>query len=85
VTGHVDAVGEVVSVTPEGGSLRVRVATPRALAPYIATKGSITVDGVSLTVNQVEDQADGTCHFGLNIIPTPRKSRRWACSKPVAR
>lgn len=69
VTGHVDAVGEIVSVTPEGGSLRVRVATPRALAPYIATKGSITVDGVSLTVNQVEDQADGTCHFGLNIIP----------------
>ncbi|MBW8755696.1 MAG: riboflavin synthase, partial [Sphingomonadales bacterium] len=39
------------------------------LAPYLAPKGSITVDGVSLTVNDVTDQADGTCHFAVNIIP----------------
>jgi riboflavin synthase len=39
------------------------------LAPYLAAKGSITVDGVSLTVNEVADQSDGTCHFALNIIP----------------
>lgn len=69
VTGHVDALGEIVSITPEGGSLRVVIATPPALAPYIAPKGSITVDGVSLTVNEVADQSDGTCHFALNIIP----------------
>ncbi len=69
VTGHVDALGQIVSITPEGGSLRVIIAAPPALAPYIAAKGSITVDGVSLTVNEVADQSDGTCHFALNIIP----------------
>jgi len=69
VTGHVDALGEIVGICPEGGSLRVGVSAPRELAPYIAPKGSITVDGVSLTVNDVTDQPDGTCHFALNIIP----------------
>ena len=69
VTGHVDGVGEVVGVCPEGDSHRVGIAAPRELAPYLAPKGSITVDGVSLTVNEVADQPDGTCHFSLNIIP----------------
>jgi riboflavin synthase len=69
VTGHVDGVGEVVSVAPEGDSHRVTIATPKELAPYLAAKGSITVDGVSLTVNEVADQPDGSCHFALNIIP----------------
>ncbi len=69
VTGHVDAVGEVVEVAPDGGSLRIVVAAPAAIAPYLASKGSITVDGVSLTVNTVADQADGRAHFTLNIIP----------------
>ena len=69
VTGHVDGVGEVVSVTPEGGSHRFVIAAPKAIAPYLAPKGSITVDGVSLTVNDVADQPDGACHFMLNIIP----------------
>ncbi|MBB3861659.1 riboflavin synthase [Novosphingobium hassiacum] len=69
VTGHVDAVGEVVGICPEGASLKFGIAAPRELAPYIAAKGSITVNGVSLTVNEVADQADGTCHFALNIIP----------------
>lgn len=69
VTGHVDGVGTVVSVTPQGGSLRIVIAAPRDLAPYLAAKGSITVNGVSLTVNDVEDQSDGSCHFMLNIIP----------------
>ena len=68
VTGHVDGVGTVVSVTPEGGSHRVVIAVPDGVAPYLAEKGSITVDGVSLTVNAVEDRADGT-YFWLNIIP----------------
>lgn len=69
VTGHVDGIGRVVSITPEGDSHRVTVAIDAALAPYVATKGSITLDGVSLTVNSVADNADGSACFGLNIIP----------------
>ena len=69
VTGHVDGVGEVVGVCPEGESKRLGIAAPKELAPYLAAKGSITLDGVSLTVNEVADQPDGSCHFALNIIP----------------
>jgi riboflavin synthase len=69
VTGHADGVAEVVGVCPEGESHRVGVAAPKELAPYLAPKGSITIDGVSLTVNEVADQADGSCHFAVNIIP----------------
>ncbi len=68
VTGHVDGVGTVVSVAEEGGSHRVFVRVPADLAPFMATKGSVTVDGVSLTVNSVDDTETGTV-FGLNIIP----------------
>ena len=64
VSGHVDGVGEVLSVVPEGGSHRLRIRVPRPLHRYIAPKGSITVEGVSLTVNEVEDDV-----FGVNIIP----------------
>ncbi len=69
VTGHVDGVGELIGVNLEGGSHRVLVRVSNDIAPYIATKGSVTVDGVSLTVNSVEDSADGSATFGLNIIP----------------
>ncbi|MBC2666021.1 riboflavin synthase [Novosphingobium flavum] len=69
VTGHVDAVGRVAAIEPIGDSRRFTIAAPADLAPYIAPKGSITVDGVSLTVNEVADQPDGSCHFTLNIIP----------------
>ncbi|MFC3215680.1 riboflavin synthase [Novosphingobium panipatense] len=69
VTGHVDGVGQIVQVEPVGDSRRFVIAAPRELAPYLAPKGSITVDGVSLTVNEVNDETDGTCHFSLNIIP----------------
>jgi riboflavin synthase len=69
VTGHVDGIGTLVSATPEGDSIRLLIAAPAELAPALAPKGSITVDGISLTVNAVEDQADGSVHFGLNIIP----------------
>jgi riboflavin synthase len=68
VTGHVDGVGKVASVTAEGGSHRVTIAAPAALAPYVAAKGSLTVDGVSLTVNAVEDTETGV-NLMLNIIP----------------
>ena len=72
VTGHVDAVGTIVSVVPVGDSVTVTVAAPAALAPHIAAKGSITVEGISLTVNDVIDQPDGSAHFTLNIIPHTR-------------
>ena len=64
VSGHVDGVGEVVSIESEGGSHRVKIRVPRPLHRFIAPKGSITVDGVSLTVNEVEDDV-----FGVNLIP----------------
>ena len=64
VSGHVDGVGEVISVESEGGSHRVRIRAPRPLHRFIAPKGSITVEGVSLTVNEVEDDV-----FGVNLIP----------------
>ena len=69
VTGHVDAIGTIVDTGHEGGSLRVAIAVPPALAPFIAPKGSIAIDGVSLTVNAVTDQPDGSAHFTVNIIP----------------
>ena len=69
VTGHVDGVGRIVASENVGGSWKVTIAAPALLASYIASKGSITVDGVSLTVNNVTDQPDGTAYFILNIIP----------------
>ena len=69
VTGHVDGVGHLVSADSEGDSTRLVISAPEALAAALAAKGSITLDGISLTVNGVEDQPDGSVHFGLNIIP----------------
>lgn len=78
VTGHVDAVGTVVSMESEGDSHPIRIQAPGSIAAYLAAKGSITVDGVSLTVNTVEDQADGSTIFGLNIIPHTAKVTTFA-------
>lgn len=64
VSGHVDGVGRIASITPEGGSWRFKFETPPDLMRYIAQKGSIAIDGVSLTVNEVEGNT-----FGVNIIP----------------
>jgi len=64
VSGHVDGLGEVRSVTSENGSWRVQIEAPRELSRFIATKGSVSLDGVSLTVNEVAGGA-----FGVNIIP----------------
>lgn len=64
VSGHVDGVGRVESVTPEGGSRRVTIAAPEPLHRFIAPKGSITVDGAALTVNEVDGRS-----FGVNVIP----------------
>ncbi|MBD8679813.1 riboflavin synthase [Sphingomonas sp. CFBP 13720] len=71
VTGHVDGVARVVAVEPDGDSVRIAFAVDRALAPFVAAKGSVTIDGVSLTVNAVEDDAD-TARFAINLIPHTR-------------
>ena len=68
VTGHVDGVGECVGTRPDGLSMRIEFKVPTALAGYIAEKGSVAVDGVSLTVNEVNGD-----RFGVNIIPHTQK------------
>jgi riboflavin synthase len=80
VSGHVDGLGEVVSVTPEGGSWRIQIAAPEPLHRYIAAKGSITVDGVSLTVNSVEGRT-----FGVNVIPHTLEATTLSDLKPGSR
>jgi riboflavin synthase len=64
VSGHVDGLGEVLAATPDQGSTRWRFRVPGAIARFIAPKGSVAIDGVSLTVNEVEGDT-----FGVNIIP----------------
>lgn len=72
VSGHVDGIAEVVRVAPEGDSVRVTFRAPHALAGFIAPKGSVALNGTSLTVNEV----DGT-EFGINFIPHTQKATTW--------
>jgi riboflavin synthase len=72
VSGHVDGLAEVVGLHPEGDSLRLRFRAPEALAPYIASKGSVALNGTSLTVNEVEG-----LEFGVNLIPHTRAVTTW--------
>ncbi|KPF73693.1 riboflavin synthase subunit alpha [alpha proteobacterium AAP81b] len=78
VTGHVDAVATVVGICPEGDSQRIGFAVPHEIAAFIAPKGSIAIDGVSLTVNEVSDQPDGSAHFAVNIIPHTASATTFA-------
>ncbi|WCM19022.1 riboflavin synthase [Paraburkholderia bryophila] len=68
VSGHVDGLGTVTHFAPVGESQELRVLAPREIGRYLAFKGSITVNGVSLTVNSVKDRDDG-CEFSINLIP----------------
>jgi riboflavin synthase len=68
VSGHVDGLGEVSRFEPVGESWELRIAIPQSLSRYLAYKGSITVNGVSLTVNSVHDTASG-CEISINLIP----------------
>src|SRR5262249_54079079 len=72
VSGHVDGIGEVLSVEPEGDSTRVRIRAPKNLAKFIAPKGSVALDGISLTVNDADNST-----FGVNIIPHTTKVTTW--------
>lgn len=69
VTGHVDGLGEVVHFAPTGESWLLQIRAPHSLARFLAFKGSITVNGVSLTVNEVNDTTDGQTTFSINLIP----------------
>lgn len=69
VQGHVDGVGTIEESTPEGGSQRVRVRAPSRLAPYLVEKGSVTVDGVNLTITAVSPIADDHTWFEVVLIP----------------
>lgn len=77
VTGHVDGVAELISVREEGGSLRLVFAPPAGLVRFIAAKGSVALDGVSLTVNEVD--ATG---FGINLIPHTRTATTLGACQP---
>ncbi|WRH64314.1 MAG: riboflavin synthase [Fuscovulum sp.] len=72
VSGHIDGIAEVVRVTPEGDSKRVTMRAPHALAGFIAPKGSVALNGTSLTVNEVEG-----VDFGINFIPHTQKATTW--------
>ncbi|MBI1416115.1 MAG: riboflavin synthase [Limimaricola sp.] len=72
VSGHVDGVAAVVSVKAEGDSTRVRFRAPQRLARFIAPKGSVALNGTSLTVNEVDD-----CEFGINFIPHTKTHTTW--------
>ena len=77
VSGHVDGVGEVLQVKPEGDHTRIVIRPPKALAKFIAPKGSIALDGISLTVNEAERDT-----FGVSIIPHTAKVTTWGGLKP---
>ncbi len=79
VSGHVDGVGHVLGVTPEGDSRRFLIETPDDLQPLIAAKGSVAVDGVSLTVNEVSKS-----NFGFNAIPHTLESTTLGGLEPGA-
>jgi riboflavin synthase len=72
VSGHVDGLAEVVAVIPEGGSVRVTFRAPEALAKFIAPKGSVALNGTSLTVNEVRG-----AEFGVNFIPHTQSATTW--------
>lgn len=72
VSGHVDGVAEVVAMREEGDSTRVTLRAPHSLARFIAPKGSVALNGTSLTVNEVDD-----CDFGINFIPHTKVATTW--------
>ncbi len=72
VSGHVDGVAEVIAMYDEGDSTRVTLRAPKALARFIAPKGSVALNGTSLTVNEVND-----CDFGINFIPHTKIATTW--------
>jgi riboflavin synthase len=81
VTGHVDGIGEVEGVLEVGGSTRLTILAGEEVAPYVAAKGSIALDGVSLTVNEVESLSGGV-RFGINVIPHTAEQTTFSAVQP---
>ena len=81
VTGHVDGIGEVEATLEVGGSTRITLIAGDEIAPYVATKGSIAIDGVSLTVNEVKNLSEGV-RFTINIIPHTAERTTFADLRP---
>lgn len=77
VSGHVDGVARILDIRPDGESRRIVLELPAALAPYAAPKGSIALDGTSLTVNEVQGN-----RFGVNLIPATLTQTTWGRKKP---
>lgn len=89
VSGHVDGIGEILSIAPDGGSRRMMVEAPREtelgpLGRFLAPKGSVALDGISLTVNEVEDAADVT-RFGVVVIPHTWRETNLSAAAPGAK
>lgn len=81
VTGHVDGIGEVEGVLEVGGSTRLAILAGEEVAPYLAPKGSVAIDGVSFTVNEVESLSGGV-RFGINIIPHTAEQTTFSAVQP---
>jgi riboflavin synthase len=81
VSGHVDGIADVLGVCPEGDSKRIGLAVPLGLGRHIAPKGSVSINGVSLTVNDVDEVEDRT-HFSINIIPHTAAHTNLGTLKP---
>ena len=77
VTGHIDGLARIIDIVPDGESRRYSFEVPEHLAPYIAPKGSVCLDGVSLTVNEVSDR-----RFGVNVIPHTLTVTTWGAKTP---
>lgn len=77
VSGHVDGVGRIIDMRPDDQSRRFTVEVPQELAPYIASKGSVALDGISLTINDVRENV-----FGINIIPHTLTHTTLGAKKP---
>jgi riboflavin synthase len=82
VSGHVDGLAEVLEKRREGDSWRFVFRVPPELARFIAAKGSVCLNGVSLTVNEVSDEADGAARFGVNIIPHTAEVTTFGATEP---
>ena len=85
VSGHIDDVAEVVDRRPEGDSVRYLFELDGGLGRFIAGKGSVALDGVSLTINEVEDHAAGSTRFGVNVIPHTRQNTTFGDLAPGMR
>ncbi|HEX8642850.1 MAG TPA: riboflavin synthase [Allosphingosinicella sp.] len=83
VTGHVDGLGEVVGIDRVGDSTRLRIAAGAEIAPFVAAKGSIALDGVSLTVNEVEAATGGGVMFTVNVIPHTASETTFGSVEPA--